>query len=142
MKYLILLLICGSAWGNSISVGVLTHHNDVMSCGIKCNEQNNLLAIEYKNSIIATFNNSYYHQTYLMARKIEINKNLSILGGISYGYDQDCLNPFKTTCEDDGYYDEQISPFVSLLIQKKINNFKLSWLEGITYRSVLIGYSF
>jgi len=144
MKHLLLLLTVLSlnTAADSISFGAATNHNDVMMCGHKCNEDNKLIAFEYKSLVLATFDNSHYKQTYLAAKKIKLFVGVSFLAGVSHGYDRDCFNPSKTGCQHDGQYNSEFVPFAALLIQKDFGQFKLSWLEVLYMRSFLIGVSF
>jgi len=144
MKHFILLiaLLSFNASADSISFGISTFHNDPMGCGHRCNENNHLIAFEYKSLVLATFNNSYYHQTYVIAKKFKIIKGVSLLAGVSHGYDRDCLNPLKTSCDHDGQYNKELAPFATITIQKNIGNFQLTWLESLYMRSFLIGVRF
>ena len=104
MKYLVLLLICGSAWGDSINFGLLTHHNNNSGK----NNNNNLIAIEYKNLIGAYFDNSYNQPTYLAGIKINIYRNIGFAAGLTYGYDLSPKRPktntlFKPLIEENKY---------------------------------------
>jgi len=144
MKHLLLLIaiLSFNASADSISFGFMTKHNEPMSCGHRCNENNQLMAFEYKSIILATFNNSYYHQTYVIAKKFKIIKGVSFLAGVSHGYDRDCFNPTKTSCSHNGQYDKELMPFASFSIQKDIGGFQLTWLEAFYVRSFLIGVKF
>lgn len=147
MKHIILLLtlLSFNSYADSLNFGLITKHNSPTACGVACNDNNQLLAYEHKNIILATFINSFDHRTYLLAKNFRITNNIGLIAGLSHGYDHDCVTFMK---KDDGYcdpqagYKKQYAPFAALLIQKNFGQFKVSWLEAGVYRSLLVGLEF
>ena len=69
-----------------INYGVNTTHMD----SEHYNETNHLVAIEYNNWLVATFQNSHYTQSYAVGGSYSLYTKsifeLDILGGVMYGY--------------------------------------------------------
>lgn len=63
------------------------------------NEDNDMIAIEYKNYMIGTFVNSYNHRNYLAAYTIE-SDNFLLVAGVSDNYKGDTCNSLaiKNAC--------------------------------------------
>jgi hypothetical protein len=98
MKTLIitlLLIIPGLAYSNSLYVGLYTAH---FESNPNWNNNNNLIAVEFDNYLLATFKNSHGFQTYLAGREKKLNNHISAIYGVTYGYDPKCLKIVPGDC--------------------------------------------
>ena len=118
MKKLILLLIIIAsplAYSDAIYLGVYTTHyynND------EWNNKNNLIAVEHNNYIGATFINSYGFRTYLAAKDRPLNDYVSVIYGVSYGYDLRCFAFIPGKCLEESYT-EMLAPALALKLSAR-----------------------
>lgn len=103
MKNLLLtliLIIPSFSYSDSLYFGLYTTHFDDNT---RWNNNNNLIAVELDSYLLATFKNSHGFQTYLAGRETQLNKYISTIYGVTYGYDPKCLSIVPGDCYDNDY---------------------------------------
>lgn len=145
MKKLILfLIICFSFSGftradYSLSFSAWTHHSNMTDV----NNQNNMVALEFNNLIVAKFDNSYWVETYMAGKMFPlIGDNAGVILGVTYGYDSRCMFGSEEECPPIGFHEADFNPFASLYYSPEYRNIKLTYLEAVKYRTIAVGFTF
>lgn len=96
----LLLIIPAFSYSDSLYFGVLTTHFEPNP---NWNNNNNLIAVEFDDYLLASFINSHGFQTYLAGREKRLNNYVSAIYGATYGYDPQCLKIVPGDCYSNDY---------------------------------------
>lgn len=97
MKWLILLLMVGSASAVDLNIGLYTDH--IGADGF--NENNQLIGLTIGRYEIGTYENSYDVRSIYAARRIEYNDKFGVMTGLVSGYSFSCVQGLSQCRESD-----------------------------------------
>lgn len=95
----------------SLIVGIYTTHPGVADGQI--NNNNDMVAVQYKRAIVGTMVNSYWQRSYIAAYDHKMHQNYGILLGAATGYNYECLGTREPVCDIDGGNFNDVLPVIA-----------------------------
>ena len=97
MKYLLMLLMIGSASAVDLNLGLYTDHIG----GGNFNENNQLIGVSIGKYELGTYQNSYDVRSIYAARRMEYNDRVGVMAGLVSGYSFSCVQGMSVCEESD-----------------------------------------